>query len=112
VKKDPKNFLEDILFSIERVEKLLRKVDEDRFREDIDSQDIILRRLSVIGEATNNLPKELLEKHQSIKWREWIGMRNVLIHEYFDLKLDTIWKTVVDELPALKKEIEKMLKEK
>lgn len=111
MKKDPKNFLEDILFSIERIERHTKAVSEKAFSEDIDSQDIILRRLSVIGEAANKLPKELLDKHPSIKWREWIGLRNVLMHEYFNLNLDTVWKTVVDELPVLKKEVEKMLKE-
>ena len=108
--KDPKKFLEDILFSIERIEKMTDGLSELEFRHNIEKQDAVLRRLSVVGEAAKNLPKELTAKYPNVKWKDIIGMRDILIHEYFDIKLDRVWLAIIDNLPILKKEIIKMLK--
>jgi len=63
--------------------------------EDFDSdpllQDAVVRRLEVIGEALNQLPSHLHESNPQIPWREIIGMRNALIHEYFGVNLEWIW---------------------
>lgn len=111
MKKDPRKFLNDILFSIERIESSSKGLSELEFRHNIEKQDAILRRLAVIGEAVKNLPEELTERHSKIRWNDIAGMRDVLIHEYFDIKLEEVWRTLSEDLPALKTEITKMLKE-
>lgn len=109
--KDPKKFLEDILFSIERIEDTTKDIPESEFKQNIEKQDATLRRLAIIGEAAKGLPKELKQKHPGVKWKEITGMRDILIHEYFDIKLERVWQTITEDLPQLKSEVTKILKE-
>ena len=109
--KDTKIFLNDILYSIRRIEEMTKGMPEGGFRREVEKQDAIIRRLSVIGEASDNLPKEVRDAHNEIEWGKIIGMRNFLIHEYFEINLGLVWNTVRLDLPALKAKLEKMLKE-
>ncbi len=109
--KDAMIFLNDMLYSIRRIEEMTKGMSEDGFRRGVEKQDAIIRRLSVIGEASNNLPKEVRDAHKEIEWGKIIGMRNFLIHEYFEIDLGLVWNTVKLDLPALKAKLEKMLKE-
>jgi uncharacterized protein with HEPN domain len=57
----------------------------------------------VIGEASSHLPDEVLQRYKDIPWRLMKGIRNILAHEYFGVDLEIIWKTVKEDLPAIKK---------
>lgn len=61
----------------------------------------LLRSLEVIGEAAAQTSQEFQAAHPNIPWPKIIGMRNRLIHAYFDIDLDRVWDTVVDDLPPL-----------
>ena len=111
MRKDPKIFLDDMIYSIERIEEMATGLSGKEFRCNMEKQDAIIRRLSVIGEATNNLPKDLKEKYTGIEWRKIINMRNFLIHEYFEIDLELVWDTVKDDLPKLRAELVKIRKE-
>jgi uncharacterized protein with HEPN domain len=77
----------------------------------VKKQYAVLRGLEIIGEATKNLSRELKTKHREIPWREIAGMRDKLIHEYFGVNLELVWVTIKNELPELKNQILKILKE-
>lgn len=109
--KDSKVFLHDILYSIDRINEITKTIGFDDFTTDMTIQDATIRRLSVIGEAANNIPSEIKEKHKAIEWKKIMGMRNFLIHEYFEIDMKVIWDTIKQDLPKLKTEITKMLKE-
>ncbi len=109
--RDSKILLGDILFSIRIVEDTVSGKSLEEFSESIPLQDIVIRRLSVIGEASKNIPKSLKDKHTEIDWRSIAGMRDFLIHEYFDIDIDVIWKTIETDVPALKNAVKEMLKE-
>ena len=89
----------------------MKDADESKFKESIPFQDAVIRRLSIIGEASKNVPKELKDKHRDINWKNIAGMRDLIVHEYFDMDLDLVWNTIKIDLPVLKKAVTGMLKE-
>ena len=108
-RKNPKIFLEDILESIERIEKYAQGKTEDEFLDNYEKQDAIMKRLEVIGEAVKNIPKEVKNKHPQIQWKEIAGMRDKLIHEYFGVIMERVWDTAKNDVPKLKKQILELL---
>ncbi|MBU6446016.1 MAG: DUF86 domain-containing protein, partial [Verrucomicrobia bacterium] len=72
-------------------------------------QDAIIRRLEVIGEAVKALPLTLRAKSPEVPWKQMAGMRDVLIHEYFDVDLILTWRVVKHELPKIKLKILELL---
>jgi uncharacterized protein with HEPN domain len=69
----------------------------------------LIRELEIIGEAASKISAETRSQNTSIPWLDISGMRNRLIHAYFDVDLDTVWSTVNRDLPTLKAELEKIL---
>jgi len=111
MKKDPKIFLEHILESIEIIENHTKAVSKEKLFRNIIIQDAVIRRIEIIGEAVKNLPPDYKRKHPEIEWREIIGMRNKLIHEYFGVNLNVVWRTINKDIPQLKKQVSKLLEE-
>jgi len=66
--------------------------------------------VEVIGEAATNVPDEIRSKHPSLPWRDIRGMRNKLVHQYFGINMEVVWKTILEDLPMIVGEIEKILK--
>ena len=56
-------------------------------------------------------PKDFTERHKGVEWRGVIGMRNFLVHEYFEIDMEVVWNTIENDIPKLKAEISKILKE-
>lgn len=77
----------------------------NRKREDLDNDRLLLngvvRELEILGEAACQITSETREKHSSLPWREMIGMRNRLIHAYFDVDHQAVWLVVKNHLPDL-----------
>ena len=69
-----------------------------------------MRSLEVVGEAVKNLSDEFRKKYPEIPWKEIAGMRDKLIHEYFGVNYRIVWKTVQQEIPKLKKQVEEIMK--
>ena len=69
----------------------------------------IVRALEIIGEAATHVSSQFREQHPRIPWPEMVGIRNRLIHAYFEVNLDIVWQTVADELPPLIRELEKLI---
>ena len=87
MKKDPKVFLVHILESIQLIEEYSKNVTAAKFHKNRAVQDAIIRRLEIIGEAVKNLPVSFKTKCPDVPWKQMAGMRDVLIHEYFDVDL-------------------------
>ena len=69
----------------------------------------LVKELEIIGEAAGKVSPEVRSQNSAIPWQDIGGMRNRLIHAYFDINLDVVWKTVTRDLPSLKAELEKIL---
>ncbi|MBU6383431.1 MAG: DUF86 domain-containing protein [Verrucomicrobia bacterium] len=109
MKKDPKVFLAHIIESVELIEEYSHSVTQAQFLGDRVLQDAIIRRLEVIGEAVKALPLTLRAKSPEVPWKQMAGMRDVLIHEYFDVDLILTWRVVKHELPKIKLKILELL---
>lgn len=76
-----------------------------RRREDLDTDRQLLhalvRCIEIIGEAANNVSSDLQEEHPEIPWAQIVGMRNRLVHGYFDINCAIVWKTVQEEMAPL-----------
>lgn len=69
----------------------------------------LVKSIEIIGEAATRVSPETRSKSPDIPWVDIVSMRNRLIHAYFDINLDILWKTVSEELPPLIVQIEKLL---
>lgn len=92
------------------------RVASARNRGDLDSEDdpladALVRLISVIGEAGSKVSPETRSRFAGIPWPDVVGMRNRLIHSYFDINLDILWATVQDSLPSLIQRLEPALAE-
>ena len=109
MKKDLTVFLKHILESTSRIENYLQGVNEDSFYASTEKQDMVVRRLEIIGEATKNLPNEFREKYPEVAWKDMAGMRDVIVHQYFDINYKRVWDTAKNFLPPLKMKIQEIL---
>jgi len=84
-------------------------------REDLDSDRklslSLVRLLEIIGEAARGVSQEFRESYPELPWASMAGMRERLIHGYFDVNLDVVWETVREDLPAVIAELEKIVGE-
>ena len=101
--------VEDILECIGRIEQYLTGLQLDAFKASQITVDATVRNLEVIGEASRNIPEDVKEAHPELEWAKIVGLRNRVIHEYFGVDLDIIWRIVTDELPALKAQMRELL---
>lgn len=69
----------------------------------------LIKAIEIIGEAANKVSAEVKTKYTSIPWLDIIGMRNRLIHAYFEINLDILWKTITEDVPPLVAELEKIV---
>ena len=102
--------LTDILEAITNIEKYAVK-GKAEFQKNELIQIWIVHHLQIIGEASNNLSQEIREKYPNLSWAEIIAFRNILVHEYFRIDLNVVWKIVERDLPNLKTKIELILEE-
>ena len=99
------HFIDDILECIERNEQYSEGLSESDFVSNTEKQDATLRRLEVIGEAVKNIPEIVRKNFPDIPWRKIAGLRDIVIHAYFGIKPERIWKIIKQDLPSLKIQI-------
>ena len=109
-KRDYRVYLEDIVVAIGLIRRYTAE-GRGRFMSDTLVRDGVIRQMSIIGEAAAKLPPSLKRKHGNLPWKKIIGMRNVLIHDYAETNLRTVWATAEKDLPELQRAVEAMLVE-
>ena len=72
-------------------------------------QDAMIRNFEIIGEASNHISDEIKNDYPDIEWYKMRGMRNFMSHEYFGVRLETIWDTAVENIPILKLQITEII---
>ncbi len=109
-KRDYILFLEDILSAIEKIEMYTKELNFEKLCENSMAVDAVVRNFEIIGEATKNVPKMVKDKYPDVEWKEAIGFRNVLTHDYFGIDLESVWDTLKNNIPVLKRHIGEVLK--
>ena len=69
----------------------------------------LLQLIQTIGEAAYQLTREFKADHPEVPWRQIIGMRHILVHEYDKIEEQFVWRVLRDELPKLKAQVEQLL---
>jgi len=108
-KRDYKMFLEDMLHSIDKIQRFTQGMSFQDFEQNELVFDAVIRNLEIIGEATRHIPDHFEQANPQIPWRQMSGFRNILIHEYFGVDEEIVWEVVSKELPRIRPEIEKLI---
>lgn len=85
------------------------------FLEDRRTQQAVIMSVVVIGEAATKIMDNaaaFVQAHPEVPWQSMRGIRNRMVHGYFDINLDVVWDTVQQDLPQLKQQIEAILSER
>ncbi len=107
--RDFQVYIEDIIDAIDRIEEYTDSLAFEQFVEDKKTVDAVVRNFEIIGEATKHVPESVRKKYSIVPWRDMAGMRDTLIHGYFGVNLDVVWKTIKERLPTLKPLIKRAL---
>lgn len=107
-KRDYSFFIDDILGAIEKIERYASVETFQEFSRNEMAIDAVIRNFEVIGEAARSIPEEVRQKFPHVEWQEIVGFRNVLIHEYFGIDVESVWDTIQKNIPALKKHVMEM----
>jgi uncharacterized protein with HEPN domain len=105
-----KLFIMDMLESINKIEKYIEGLNYEQFVRDEKTKDAVVRNLEIIGEAANQIPKEIQQKFSNVPWAQIIAMRNRMIHGYFAIDYRIVWDIVKIDISLLKKELELILR--
>lgn len=109
--KDPLFFLDHILENIKIIEQFSKDLSKKTLSENVQKQYAIVRAIEIIGEAVRNISDSFKNKYPNIAWKEIVGTRDKLIHHYFGIDQDIVWKIIRDDIPALKKDITEILED-
>ena len=105
MKKDDSVYLKHIIDAIKQIRDYLNSVTKDKFYESKLIQDGVLRQLGIIGEACSKVSEALKQKHNNIPWYQITGLRNRVVHAYFDINLEIVWEIAQDDLNLLENQI-------
>ncbi len=108
--RDDRERLLDLREAIERIEKYTTAGRSALERDEL-IQTWVLYHLQIIGEAARSLSPELRGRYPDVPWPQIIGMRNILAHRYFGIDIDIVWSAVEHDLPQLKSNVDRMLRE-
>lgn len=99
-------YLQHILDACRQIERYTSAINEGRFKQEPLYQDAIIRQLEIIGEAVKRLSDAVRQEQATIPWRYIAGMRDKLIHHYFQVDLDQVWLTATGDIPVFRAQIE------
>lgn len=109
MKKDPSIYLAHIHEAIIAILDFTQNISEEEFYQSDLILSAVVRKFEIMGEAAKRIPDEIRLANPEIPWKQMAGFRDVLIHDYDGLNLNTIWVTITLHLPELQKQIKSVL---
>ncbi len=110
IKQKDKNCLQNILDSINKISNYTQHFrSADELYNDDKSFDAVLMNFVIIGEMVAKLSEEFKENNSKVDWSNIKGFRNIIAHQYFGIDAEEVWGIILNELPILKRELEKVI---
>ncbi len=103
------DYFEDIVDATEKIGQFIEGMTYEQFAKDAKTVYAVIRALEMIGEAAKQVPTSFKEDHPNVSWREVTGIRDKLIHHYFGVNLEVVWKTAIEDIPDLGLQIRRIL---
>jgi len=103
------DYLQDILDAMIKAEEFITDQQYDTFQRDDKTVFAVVRALEIIGEATKKIPTSVRRRYSDVPWKNLAGMRDKLIHDYMGISLETVWRTVKEDIPAVRQQIADIL---
>jgi len=94
---------------IEKIESFIQGIDQKTFKDSTLVQDAVLRNLQVLAESTQRISDKTKQSLPEIEWRKISGLRNILVHDYLGIDVDTVWNVIKSDLPLLSKAIKSVI---
>jgi len=98
----------DLLVASRKIVKFCEGIEKQVFLKDEKTQSAVLYQIAIIGEASNKLSEQFREKNPNVPWKDMIGMRNRLVHDYRNVFLERVWEVIAKDIPELLPELEKL----
>jgi len=108
-KREYRDYLHDIFESINDVASFIEGMSYKDFLLDKKTINAVVRSIEIIGEAANHIPKSVKDNSPDIPWKEIVGMRNKIAHEYFGINNKIVWDTAKRYLPKLRTQMKKLI---
>ena len=108
--RDHRLYLRDIFAAMVAIQEFIAGMDFETFASDDKTASAVVRKLEIIGEATKNVPEEIRREYPQVPWRQMAGMRDRLIHSYFEVDYLLVWETVKSQIPLLQPIIVQILR--
>lgn len=108
-RRSDRQLLLDMAEAIERALRYTEGMSLDEFTRNDLVHDAVIRNIQIIGEAANRTSEAFRERTSGLEWPKIIGMRNRLVHGYFDIEESIVWRVVTDYLPKLARDLNKLL---
>lgn len=111
MKRDISLYVSNILENMDNASCFITGMTFEQMKNDRKTAYAVIRCFEIIGEAAKNVPQSTRDRYPTIPWRVMTGMRDKMIHAYFGIDYETVWKAVIENIPQIRPLIKSLLDE-
>jgi len=109
--RSQRQYLQDIIEAMGAAEAFVEDVAFEELEGHLEKQYALQRAFEIIGEATKQLDPEIRARYSDVPWADMAGMRDVIIHKYFAVHLETVWDAIHERFPPIKTRLRRIVDE-